>query len=296
MSVRAIRTYEYHAPQTLEEIKTFLETYGDKTKILAGGTDVVPKMKSHIYMPDHVVSIRNVKELREYHYDPAVGFLFGSNVKLREMQKMDFLKRDFTALYDGICGMSSTQIRNMSTVVGNICNAVPSADTAPGLIVLNAEIKIESTKGVRVVKAEDFITGVLTTVLRPDEIVTEVFIPPLAKHSASSYMKFAQRRALDLAMVGSAAWILLEGNIVADARIALGAVAIKPKRAENAERALIGNELTENVIKEAARCAGELDCLPITDMRATKEYRIEMVKAMTKDAIIKAADGARKNI
>ena len=294
MSVRAIRTYEYHAPETLAEVKALLSVYGDRAKILAGGTDVVPKMKSHIYMPEHVISIRNVGEFRKYDYNPAVGLRFGCNVKLHEMQLMDFVKKDFTALHDGICGMSSTQLRNVSTVVGNICNAVPSADTAPGLIVLNAEVKIESEQGTRVVKVEDFITGVLKTVLRADEIVTEVFIPAPPPHSASAYMKFAQRRALDLAMVGSAAWLEMDGNRVKDARIALGAVAIKPKRAENAEKVLIGNELTDDVIREASRCAGELDCLPITDMRATKEYRIEMVKVMTKDAILKAATAAKK--
>lgn len=289
MSVRAIRTYEYHAPETLEEAKALLKQYGDKAKILAGGTDVVPKMKSHIFLPEHVISIRNIPELKELHYDPKEGLRFGANVKLHDMQLMDFVKKDFTALHDGICGMSSTQIRNMSTVVGNICNAVPSADTAPGLIVLGAEVKIESAAGSRVVKVEDFITGVLKTVLRPDEIVTEVFIPAPAENSASAYMKFAQRNALDLAMVGSAAWVQMDGDVVKDARIALGAVAVKPKRAEHAEAALIGKTLTEDVVLEAARLAGEEDCLPITDMRATKEYRVEMVKVMTKNAIYKAA-------
>lgn len=295
MSVRAIKTYEYHAPTTLHEAKAIMNMYGDSAKILAGGTDVVPKMKSHIYTPDHVVSLRKIDELRKVDYNPQVGLTFGANVKLHDMQLMDFMPRDFKALYDGICGMSSTQIRNMSTVVGNICNAVPSADTAPGLIVLNAEVKIESLDGERHVKVEDFITGVLKTVLRPDEIVTEVFIPMPVKHSGSSYMKFAQRRALDLAMVGSAAWVELDGNIVKDARISLGAVAIKPKRAENAEAAIIGKPLSENTIYEAAKLAGEKDCLPITDMRATKEYRVEMVKVMTRDAILKAADAAHKN-
>lgn len=295
MSVRAIRTYEYHAPATLQEAKQLMREYGDSAKILAGGTDVVPKMKSHIFMPEHVVSIRNIEELKQLNYDPQIGLRFGANVKLHAMQLMDFVKSDFTALHDGICGMSSTQIRNMSTVVGNICNAVPSADTAPGLIVLGAEVKIESLDSERVVKVEDFITGVLRTVLRPDEIVTEVFIPEPVKHSGSAYMKFAQRRALDLAMVGSAAWIELDGDVVKDARIALGAVAIKPKRAENAEKAIIGKRLTDEVIAEAAKLAGESDCLPITDMRATKEYRVEMVKVMTRDAIIKAAQAAREN-
>lgn len=289
MSVKAIKTYDYHAPETLEEVKKLLALYGEKAKILAGGTDVVPKMKAHIFTPEHVISLKNVQELKKVEYIPGKGLLFGANVKLHDMQLMDFVEKDFTALHNGICGMSSTQIRNMSTVAGNICNAVPSADTAPGLIVLNAQIKIESCRGERVVAAEDFITGVLTTVLEPDEIVTEIFIPAPVEGSASAYMKYAQRKALDLAMVGAAAWVLMDGEIVKDARIALGAVAVKPKRAFNAEKALIGRPLNDETLKEAARCAGEEDCLPITDMRATKEYRVEMVKIMTRDAILAAA-------
>ncbi len=295
MSVKAIMSYEYHAPDSLDEAKRLLWEYGPEAKILAGGTDVVPKMKAHIYLPQHVISLRNIESLKGTSYDAEKGLLFGANVKLHDMQFMDFMQKDFTALYDGICGMSSTQIRNMSTVVGNICNAVPSADTAPGLIVLDAEIRIESTRGARIVKAADFITGVLTTVLEPDEIVTEVFIPMPTKHSGSAYMKFAQRKALDLAMVGSAVWIELDGEIVKDIRIALGAVAIKPKRADNAETALRGKPLTRENILHAAELAGETDCAPITDMRATKEYRIEMIKVMTEDAILRAADAARKN-
>ncbi len=289
MSVRAIRTYEYHAPETLDEAKRLLSMYGADAKLMAGGTDLVPKMKAQIIVPAHVVSIRKLEELKKVEYDPAVGLRFGANVKLHDMQLMDFMKTDFTALYDGICGMSSTQIRNMSTVVGNICNAVPSADTAPGLIVLGARLRLESAGGVREVAVEDFMTGVLQTVLRPDEIVTEVFIPAPEENSASAYMKFAQRRALDLAMVGSAAWLRMEGDTVADARIALGAVAVKPKRAETAEAALIGRKLTDEAVAEAAGCAAEQDCLPITDMRASKEYRREMVRVMTRDAILRAA-------
>ncbi len=289
MSVRAIRTYEYHAPETMDEAKRLLSMYGADAKLMAGGTDLVPKMKAQIIVPAHVVSIRKLDELKKVEYDPAVGLRFGANVKLHDMQLMDFMKTDFTALYDGICGMSSTQIRNMSTVVGNICNAVPSADTAPGLIVLGARLRLESAGGAREVAVEDFMTGVLQTVLRPDEIVTEVFIPAPEKNSASAYMKFAQRRALDLAMVGSAAWLRMEGDTVADARIALGAVAVKPKRAETAEAALIGRKLTDEAVAQAARCAAEQDCLPITDMRASKEYRREMVRVMTRDAILRAA-------
>ena len=288
MSVRAIREYEYHAPDTLDEVKSLLKQYGSSAKILAGGTDLVPQMKGHVIAPAHVISLKNVETLKFVKYDPANGLRFGANVKLHAMQGMDFVRKDYTALYDGICGMSSTQIRNMGTVVGNICNAVPSADAAPGLIALGAQIKIESADGERTMMVEDFITGVLRTAIQPGEIVTEVYIPPLAENSGSAYMKFAQRNALDLAMVGVAAWVRMDGNIVKDTRISLGAVAVKPKRAAHAEAALIGKPLTDEVIAEAARCAGELDCLPITDMRATKEFRREMVKAMTREAIRKA--------
>jgi len=104
MSVKAIKTYEYHAPDKLEEVKSMLSLYGEKAKILAGGTDLVPKMKSHIFTPDHVISLKNIQELKNIEYIPEEGMRFGANVKLHDMQLMDFVKKDFTALHDGICG------------------------------------------------------------------------------------------------------------------------------------------------------------------------------------------------
>lgn len=288
MSVKAILDFEYHAPETVEEAIELLAEYKGDAKIFAGGTDMIPKMKAHVMCPAHIISLKNIKELKFVNYDEKEGLSFGAATPIRKVENYAPVKEIYPALYEGIHCIASTQIRNAGTVVGNLINAVPSADSAPASLVLEAVLHVVSKRGERKIPVNNLFTGVCRTCLEPDELVTKVTVPVPAKNSGSHYIPFTVRRAMDLSMVGVAANVTMEGNICKDIKIALGAVATTPKRAAKAEAMLIGNELTDELLEEAAVVASQEDCAPITDMRATREYRIELVRVLTRDAVKEA--------
>lgn len=277
--------YDYAAPETKEEVFDLLQQYGKGAVLMLGGTDLVPKMKARVINPQMVINLMNIKDLKNLTWSQNGGLHIGSGVTLDEIEKFPVVKEKYQALYEGVHAIASTQIRNIGTIVGNICNAVPSADSAPGLLVLDATVVLESKEGVREVPIAEFFTGVCKTVVQPGELVTELVIPTPKENQRSVYYPHTIRRALDLAIVGVAASAVMEDGVCSDIRIALGAVAITPKRAVKAEEFLRGKELTPKRIEEAALIASEQECAPISDMRASKEFRKEIVRVLTKNAV-----------
>ena len=285
MFSKTIKEFAYHSPKTLSEALQLLAEFGDTAKPVLGGTDLVPKMKAHVVTPQHVIALKQLKELQILSFDEKDGLKIGAAVTLYDLEKFPVVKQYYPALYEGVHSIASTQIRNLGTLVGNACNAVPSADSCPALLVLDATATIRSTSGVRTVPMREFFTGVCKTVVKPDELVTQISIPSPTSGSHSIYYAHTIRRALDLAMVGSAANMTIEDGICTDIKIALGAVAATPRRAYHAEELLKGQTLTDELIEESAICASLQDCAPITDMRATAEYRRELVKVLTRNAL-----------
>lgn len=289
MALGTRTNFEYHAPETLAGALDLLAEYREDARPIAGGTDLIPKIKSGILEFSHLVSLKNIDELKKIYISENGELHVGCCVTLRETENFPGVKETWPALATAIHSMANTQVKNRGTLSGNICNAVPSCENGPNLLVYDASVVIKSIRGERVVPVETFFVGILKTCLEPDELLTEIIIPRPAEGSFSVYYKYALRKALDLAMVGVAANVLLEKGVVKDAKIALGAVAVVPKRARSAEKSLIGKELTEDVILEAARIASEEDCRPITDIRATAEYRREMVRIYVRNALRAAA-------
>lgn len=280
--------YEYHVPADVKEALSLLEQYRSDCKLIAGGTDLIPKLKAGIAKFSHMISLKQLEELKHIDFDPSKGITIGANVDLRTTEANEYVQKYYPALYTGMHSMANTQIRNRGTIVGNICNAVPSADTAPALLVYGAEIKIVSNRGERIVPIDQFFTGVCRTVLEPDELITEIFIPRPDEKAVSVYYKYAIRKALDLAMVGVAVNVTVDEELtVQDARIALGAVAVVPKRAAHAEKLILGQKLTDELILQAAEIAAKEDCAPISDIRATAEYRRKMVAVHVRDGLRK---------
>lgn len=277
--------FRYHVPENLSEALELLKKYENDSKVIAGGTDLIPKIKAGVVQFGNLISLKKIEELKGCSFDEKDGLRIGSMELLRDTENSDVVKKHYPALYTGIHSMANTQVRNRGTITGNICNAVPSADTAPALIVYDAKVVIVSSEGERIVPITEFFTGVCRTVLKADEIVKEILIPVPAETSVSAYYKYTIRNALDLAMIGVAVNVEMDGKIVKDVKIALGAVAIVPKRAPKAEALLLGRELTEELIEEAARVASQEDCTPISDIRATAEYRREMVRVNLRDAL-----------
>lgn len=277
--------FEYHVPKNTGEMLDLLAEYQSDARIIDGGTDLIPKINAGVVRFSHLLSMKELSDLNYIHFQPDDGLHIGAASTLRDAEKNRYIAETYPALWLGVHSMASTQIRNRGTICGNICNAVPSADTAPALLVYHADVTIRSKRGKRVVPIEEFFTGVCRTVLQPDELLTEIHVPVPDSRANSIYYKYTIRNALDLAMIGVAANGIFQNHAVKDIAVALGAVAVTPKRAPKTEAFLTGKDLTDDVIEEAARLAAEEDCRPISDIRASAEYRREMVRVHTKKAL-----------
>ena len=283
---RRLPKFEYLQPGTLEEALSFLAVHGERAKVMAGGTDLIVQLRRReIPLPDYIADIKKISQLKKIVFDEQ-GLRIGALVPMSEIAALVNIKEDYEAMAAAANIVASPQIRNRATVAGNICNAVPSADTAPPLLVFDAAVKLKSAKAERSVPVGEFFTGPRKTALAPDEIVTGIFIPKPAAGSKSIYYKHSQRHSMDMALVGVAAYGCKEGDLCREIRIALGAVAPTPIRAQAAEKILLGQKPSPELIEEAAAAAASA-CSPIDDHRASGEYRRDMVQVFTKRALTK---------
>jgi carbon-monoxide dehydrogenase medium subunit len=289
MFIKRLPTFEYHAPATIEEALDLITRYGDNGRFMAGGTDLLLAMKKREITPQHLISLNGIAPLQGISQDKQGRVTIGALTTLAAIERSDIIRRQFLPLRDAINVMASIQIRNLATIGGNLCSAVPSADTAPPLIALNASLQLVGPQGERSLPAEEFFTGPAETVRKSNEILTAIMIPKPEPFSSGCYLKLMRRRAMDLALVGVAACLKLdkEKKICTEARIALGAVAPTPIRVPEVEALLVDKAIDEKLIAEAARIAG-MQCRPISDIRASQEYRCSMVEVLTLRAVMEA--------
>ena len=274
------KEFEYLAPKTLDEALDLLDKYKDKNiKILAGGTDLLVKMKTTDLQVDYLLNIKNIPELD--FIDTTQGLKLGAITPLSHIAKEEKVKTNYTALYEGIMSMAAPAVRNMGTIAGNMGNASPAADTVPPLMVYGAEVKLQSKRGERTVLVEDLITGVGKTLLEPDELITEINISEIPKNTGSAFLKKSRVKA-DLSKINLAVYLEREDNICKDCKIVFGSVAIKALRAEKTENLLKEQTVSSELINKAAEQAS-LEIKPIDDIRSTAEYRIAMSKEMLKN-------------
>jgi carbon-monoxide dehydrogenase medium subunit len=281
--------FVYHVPKSVSEALDLLTKYGETAKVFAGGTDLLVSMKKREIAPEHLINLKGIAELKGIHHDPREGIRIGALVTLEEIEHSKIVKDKFCVLWDAVNVMASSQVRSLGTIGGNLCSAVPSADTAPPLIALGASVKMVGIHGERSVLVENFFKGPKESVLQRNEILTQILLPNPPQRSSGAYLKLMRRSALDLAIVGVAAFLRLDPNkqICSDARIALGAVAPTPIRAPMAEEILIHKEIDEVLAGVAGKTASMV-CRPIDDIRSSLEYRCNMVEVLTKRAVMDA--------
>jgi carbon-monoxide dehydrogenase medium subunit len=280
--------FDYYSPETVAEALQLLTQHGDKAKVLSGGSDLIPKMKHEVLAPEVIVSLKNLTELKKIEYVEGKGVVIGARSTHNDIVFSEVLKEKYPSVSNAAATMAANQVRHVGTVGGNIVSAVPSADLPPILIALGAYVKIVGPKGERTLPLEEVFTGPGKTVVALDEILTEIVIPD-GKMTGSTYHKFALRKAGALAVVGVAVAVEVENNVIKDARVALGAVAPTPMRAVKAEEFLKGKEITAELLEEAGQIASG-ECKPITDFRASAEYRRDLVRVYTKRGLRKAID------
>jgi carbon-monoxide dehydrogenase medium subunit len=282
---RRLSKFEYVRPGSLTDALTFLTENRGRVLILAGGTDLIPQLKKReLANPDYVMDLKAIPGLEAISYDDESGLRIGPLATIAAVGRDPVVEQRFKALSQAALSMASPQVRNRGTIVGNICNAVPSADSAPALLALSASVRIKNSLSERTLALDNFFTGPRRTALADDEIICEITIPKQNPASRGVYLKLSPRHSMDLAVVGVAAVGTVEGGICKDVRIALGAVAPTPVRALASEGALRGQKITSELINEAAKNAVS-QCSPIDDHRASREYRCDMVYAMTRRAL-----------
>ncbi len=284
--------FDYIAAKSLKEASDLIVAHGNKCVVMSGGTDVILLLKENgLKDVDTVIDLKTIPELTQLDYVDGEGLKVGSNTKLFTIQTSPVVNDKMPAVAQAAHYVASSQIRRKGTMVGNICNASPSADTAPILLAMNAKVKTYDQDGGREIAIDDFFKGVKKTCLNKEkgEIVTGIEIPELKSGEGSAYFKHAIRKAMDLAIVGVAAWVKIDGGKVADCRIALGGVATTPIRALEAEKMLIGNEISDELLEKVGVTASS-ECHPISDVRASAEYRTDMIRVYTKRAIKKALE------
>jgi CO/xanthine dehydrogenase FAD-binding subunit len=276
-----MRTFQYLKPTSLVEALDLLSAHKDNAKVIAGGTDLMIQWKKKLLSPDYLISLRNVPELNFIDFGEALRI--GSATTHRSLELSSEIRSRFPVISDAVSGLGSVQVRNSATIGGNLCNAAPSADTAPPILVLEAQVKIASSSGERSVPIEDFFKGPGRTILQPGEIVTEFSIPQPLPRTGMAYTKHTRRKAMDLPILGVAVLLSFDDDLSTcrKARIALGVASPTPMRAKKAEAFLAGKAINEEVLAEAGEIAAA-EASPRTTIRGTEWYRRDMIRVLVK--------------
>lgn len=277
----------YFSPNTVEETISLLSQYGDKARVVSGGTDFLVQTKRKEPLPDYVISLGNLRELNYIKFDEAEGLRVGALTPIADIAGSSLIKSRFSVLAQAAGMLGTPAIRNQATLGGNLCNAAPSADTAPPLLVLGAKAKIAGASGEKTVLIEDFFLGPGQTILGRKQVLIDIEIPVLQPHSRGVYLKQKRREGADIAVAGVAVLVVLEGEVLKDVRIALGAVASTPVRAGKTEEILRGRKLDPQLLEKAGRAASD-ESTPIDDIRGSSEYRRKLITTLTKRAVTQA--------
>lgn len=284
-----LRPFVYHSMDSLPESLELLERFGSEVKILAGGTDLVLAMKEKRALPKYVLNITGVSELGFVNLEDG-GIRIGALTTHTSINSHDLIRTRVPALAEATSLIGSWQIRNVATIGGNLCNASPAADSAPPLLAYGAQVTVVGTEGEIRKPLEEFFTGPGTTLLKPGQLLKEIAIELPKGRSTSCYHKLMRKKAVDLSVVGVAVMVELDapGERLLRAGVGLGGVAPTPIRAVEAEELLAGLSINEALekVREAARMAVDATT-PISDVRASADYKREMVGVFTKRGLEK---------
>lgn len=280
-------------PYTFEQTTSLADAIAARSDpggfLLAGGTDLIAQMKAGQRTPTRIIDVKRIPEMVNVGAAPDGGLEIGAAVSCTTLAGNAHIEAHHAALHDSVQLIGSLQIQNRATLGGNICNAAPSADAVPALIVDGAVARVAGPDGARTLALEDLFAGPGRTHLESGELLVGLTLPQPAARSASAYLRFTPRREMDIAVVGAAARIDVDdGGTITAARVALASVAPTPVRAPSAEQALIGKAATADTFAAAATAA-QSDATPISDTRGSAAYRTELIAVLTRRALEQCA-------
>ena len=278
--------FEYHVPKNLEDALRLLERHGDEAKVLAGGHSLLPLMKLRLAAPRFVVDLGRLRGL-SYIREEEGKIVIGAMTTHAEVESSALLQQKCPLLPETAAEIGDVQVRNRGTLGGSLAHADPAADYPAAILALDAEIVVSSSAGARTIPAEEFFVDLLTTQLRPGEILTQVRVPVQSARTGTAYVKLRQP-ASGFAIVGVAARVAVDrSGKVLDVAVGITGVGTKAYRASGVESALRGKQGSAKLVAEAARHAAR-GVEPLSDLHASREYRREMAAVMTRRALERA--------
>ena len=287
---------DYERPTNLKAALEILQNNGETTKILAGGTDILTKLRIRREQPDLLLDSKEIPELNELSYNPDSGLTVGGAVPFYKLYAHADVIKYYQSIVDSTKIIGGIPIQGRATLGGNLCNAAPSADAIPTLIVLGATATIHSLNDSREVPISEFCTGPGSTILNTNEIVVSINIPSPKQNSGAHYMRFMQRNEMDIAVVGVGTSVELsdDGSKFKDAQVSLASVAPTPLHVTSITDYLSGKEINDENIEKAGELAKDAT-KPISDMRGTAEYRQHLCTVLTKRSLKQSIERAKEN-
>ena len=285
------REFDYHAPTSVPDALGLLRQFGDEAKLLAGGHSLLPMMKMRFAQPAHLIDLGRIPELRGIRESDGV-IAIGAMTTENELIWSKLLQQKCPLLVEGARLISDPQVRYKGTIGGDISHGDPANDQPALMLALDASFVLKSAAGERVVRADGFFVGTYDTLMRPDEIMTEIRIPVPAAGTGYCYAKL-KRKVGDFATAATAVTLRMRGDVVQDVAIALTNAGPTPLKARAAEAALRGKSMADATIAEAAELAMGI-CDPAADQRGDVEYKIAMAGEMTQRALRTALERAAR--
>jgi aerobic carbon-monoxide dehydrogenase medium subunit len=281
-----MKKYDYYQPRTVNEALHLMDDLGDGARYIAGGTDLIVRIKQKVMQPDALISLQGIDSLKGFQVNEQASI--GSMTLFRDIERSKELRKSCPALVEAVTVLANPQVRNVGTPGGNISNAAPSADCAPPLLVMEAVLTVEGPGGERRIPIEDFFIGPGKTCMDSTEILTRILVPGIRKGTGTVFLKVG-RVSQDIAIANAAALLVMEGQKCRKCRIAAGAVAPVPLRLKKVEKLLEDRIVDKELMDEAARLASK-EVQPITDVRSTEEYRRHISGVLVKKAIQQAME------
>ncbi len=283
---------DYEKAESVEEAVRLLAAGGGSARAMAGGTDLLPKARGGVFETNLIVDVKAIPELNVLSYDSGNGLTLGAAVPCYKIYSDADVKAHYPGLLDAATLIGGIQIQGRASIGGNLCNAVPSADSIPALIALGATANIEGPDGSRQVAVEDFCTGPSKNVLKTGELLVSLSIPAPAANSGARYLRFIPRNEMDIAVAGVGVSVELDNGNFKSARLALAAVGPTPLFVKAVGTALAGKPANDETIAAAGQIAKDA-ATPITDMRGTVEYRKHLCDVLTRRALSTAINRAK---
>ncbi|HEX6511222.1 MAG TPA: FAD binding domain-containing protein [Chloroflexota bacterium] len=272
-------------PSSVDETVQALAQHGDEAKLIAGGTALVLMLKNRLVSPEYLVSLGQVKDLGEIHYEAGVGLRLGALVTIRQADTSPIVREHFPTLAATFAKVANVRVRNAATVGGNVSEADYASDPPCVLVALRARAVAQGPNGRREIPLTDFFKDFYETALQPDEVLTEVIIPEASKDAKQTYIKYVTRSSEDRPCIGACAWVDLDqAGVCRELRVTLGAVAGTPQEFPEAEGWARGQQLGPDLIRQIAdHYAEHID--PLSDMRGSAWYRKQMAAVFVRRAI-----------